>query len=103
MLVMGVGAQGCLSGVQAEFSEVERDSSGCVTAINSLTRNSAQQTLTMMRELAQLRRDASYTFVDVHSASLHIVDHAHAFGMCISLHNFNLSQLRRKPRTIFRF
>jgi hypothetical protein len=77
---MGVGAQGCMSAALATFPELERDSSGCVAAINSITWNSAQQTLAMMRELAQLRPDASYTFVDQHSAMLHIVDRANAFG-----------------------
>jgi hypothetical protein len=98
LVVMGVVAQGCISSMLGTFPELERDSSGCIAVINSISRNSAQQTLVMLRELAQLQPDASYTFVDLYSATLHIVNHAHAFGKSLPPDPI-LYNLQRNPRS----
>jgi hypothetical protein len=62
------------------FPELPKDSRGCVEAIDDIIWTSAQQTVAMLQELAQLHPDASYTFLDFYSAMHYVVDHAHDFG-----------------------
>jgi hypothetical protein len=51
-----------------------------VEAIDSIAAVSAVQTVTMLRSLALLHPDASYTFIDFYAAHQHILQHANLFG-----------------------
>jgi hypothetical protein len=83
--VAGISAQGCQSFALSTFPDLPTDSLGCVQPIDDIAWANAQETIAMLQELAQLRPDASYTFLDFYSAMRYVIDNARDFST-ISTH-----------------